>query len=501
MPQTINTNVASLNAQRSLNSSQADANTALQRLSSGLRINSAKDDAAGLAISNRLTSQINGINQAIRNAGDGISVSQIAEGALSETGNLLQRMRELSIQSANASNSTADRAALQVEVAQLQSEMDRIANTTSFGDKKLLNGSFTSQTFQVGAQAGETIDLSISNARSSALGQNYSVTGMFDNLQRAATGADAATANTIAAQTLTFTVGSETSTVAVATDSSAKAIATNISSSVGGLTASAKTTATAKFANDTTADAATKFTINGVTLTIDMSAKNTAILKATALADAINANAILSSSLTVTSSSTDTVTMVDADGDNIVMLGASGNDETATDIEFDSGSDGTVDLTEEAGSIAAVAIGKLTLTGASSTTYQVYSDTDALVADSSDSGSPDTGTVAANTTRISDVDISTVAGANEALSLIDSALTTLNTQRATLGAVQNRFESTIANLQNVSENSTAARSRIQDADFAQETANLARAQILQQAGISVLAQANAQPQNVLALLQ
>jgi flagellin len=469
-------------------------------LSSGLRINSAKDDAAGLAISNRLTSQINGINQAIRNAGDGISVSQIAEGALSETGNLLQRMRELSIQSANASNSTADRAALQVEVAQLQSEMDRIANTTSFGDKKLLNGSFTSQTFQVGAQAGETIDLSISNARSSALGQNYSVTGMFDNLQRAATGADAATANTIAAQTLTFTVGSETSTVAVATDSSAKAIATNISSSVGGLTASAKTTATAKFANDTTADAATKFTINGVTLTIDMSAKNTATLKATALKDAINANAILSSSLTVTSS-TDTVTMVDADGDNISMLGASGNDATATDIEFDSGSDGTVDLTEEAGSIAAVAIGKLTLTGASSTTYEVYSDTDALVADSSDSGSPDTGTVAANTTRISDVDISTVAGANEALSLIDSALTTLNTQRATLGAVQNRFESTIANLQNVSENSTAARSRIQDADFAQETANLARAQILQQAGISVLAQANAQPQNVLALLQ
>ena len=500
MPQTINTNVASLNAQRSLNSSQADANTALQRLSSGLRINSAKDDAAGLAISNRLTSQINGINQAIRNAGDGISVSQIPEGALSETGNLLQRMRELSIQSANASNSTADRAALQVEVAQLQSEMDRIANTTSFGDKKLLNGSFTSQTFQVGAQAGETIDLSISNARSSALGQNYSVTGMFDALQRAATGTDAETANTIAAQTLTFSVGSETSTVAVAKDSSAKAIATNISSSVGGLTASAKTTATAKFANDTTADAATKFTINGATLTIDMSAKNTATLKATALKDAINANAILSSSLTVTSS-TDTVTMVDADGDNISMLGATGNTQTNTDVVFDSGGDGTVDLTEEAGSIAAVAIGKLTLTGASDTTYSVSSDTDSLVADSSDSGSPDTGTVAANTTRISDVDISTVAGANTALSLIDSALTTLNTQRATLGAVQNRFESTIANLQNVSENSTAARSRIQDADFAQETANLARAQILQQAGISVLAQANAQPQNVLALLQ
>ena len=159
MPQTINTNVASLNAQRNLNASQSEANTALQRLSSGLRINSAKDDAAGLAISNRLTAQINGINQAIRNSADGISVSQVAEGALAETSNILQRIRELAVQSANASNSSADRTALQSEVTQLTSEIDRIANNTAFGTNKLLNGNFLNQTFQVGANVGETIDV------------------------------------------------------------------------------------------------------------------------------------------------------------------------------------------------------------------------------------------------------------------------------------------------------------------------------------------------------
>ena len=171
MPQIINTNVASLNAQRNLNASQSDANTALQRLSSGLRINSAKDDAAGLAISNRLTSQINGINQAIRNAGDGISLAQVAEGALEESPTFLQRIRELAVQSANASNSSADRAALQAEVNQLISEIDRIANNTAFGASKLLNGNFLNQTFQVGANVGETIDVSINSAKAKDLGR------------------------------------------------------------------------------------------------------------------------------------------------------------------------------------------------------------------------------------------------------------------------------------------------------------------------------------------
>ena len=211
MPQTINTNVASLNAQRNLNSSQSDANTALQRLSSGLRINSAKDDAAGLAISNRLTSQINGINQAIRNAGDGISVAQVAEGALSETGNILQRMRELAVQSANASNSTADRAALQSEIAQLTLEVDRIASNTAFGETKLLDGTFTSQTFQVGANRGETIGISVASAAASELGSRGVTFQNMLTLGSAAAAAAAADAG-VQSQTLTFGVTQNGST-------------------------------------------------------------------------------------------------------------------------------------------------------------------------------------------------------------------------------------------------------------------------------------------------
>jgi flagellin len=501
MPQTINTNVASLNAQRSLNSSQSDANTALQRLSSGLRINSAKDDAAGLAISNRLTSQINGINQAIRNAGDGISVAQIAEGALSETGNILQRMRELAVQSANASNSSADRTALQTEVAQLQQEMDRIANTTSFGATKLLNGSFSNQSFQVGAQVGETISLSISAARSSDLGQTYAVTSLMDNLQNASVSTSLAAANAITAQTLNFAVGTDTTAVAVAADSSAATIAADISSQVANLTASASTTATLQLNATGVTDTSSIFEINGKSITVDLNAAGAnATTKATALKDAILADSELSATLTI-SSATDTVTLTDTSGNNITVVQDSTNEATGNDITFDSGTSGTVTLTELNADRFGVAVGAITLTGGANTTYSVYSDTDTTITTSTASGSPEAATVSAGTTRVSDVTIATVAGANSAISMIDSALTQLDTQRATIGAVQNRFDSVIANLSSVSENSSAARSRIQDADFAQETANLARAQILQQAGISVLAQANAQPQNVLALLQ
>ena len=233
MPQTINTNVASLNAQRNLNSSQSDANTALQRLSSGLRINSAKDDAAGLAISNRLTSQINGINQAIRNAGDGISVSQVAEGALSESGNILQRVRELAVQSANSSNSAADRTALQSEVNQLVSELDRIANNTAFGTTKLLNGTFSSQQFQVGANVGETIGVSIASSKSADLGfvNNVAFTG-FDIAD--VTASAGTPASGVTAQTLTFTASGTATTVSVGTGASAADIAASFNAEVAG---------------------------------------------------------------------------------------------------------------------------------------------------------------------------------------------------------------------------------------------------------------------------
>ena len=497
MPQTINTNVASLNAQRNLNSSQSDANTALQRLSSGLRINSAKDDAAGLAISNRLTSQINGINQAVRNSNDGISAAQIAEGALSESGNILQRMRTLAVQSANATNSSSDRAALQAEVTQLTAELDRIASTTAFGETKLLNGSFQSKSFQVGAQVGETITVSIDSARSSDLGKIYSVAGLTANLQDV----DATTSG-VTAQNLVFNIQGETTTVAVGAGDSAKTIAGNISSNVGGLTGSASTSATVIFTGGgNNGGAADAFTINGVTLNIDMSAINSNDTKADALVSAINSDSTLSGSLTATDlGAGNGLSIVDADGDNI-DIGYTGNANSAFDVDFTGG--GAAESVASGGN--AVVTGSITLTGTANTTtnsdYSVYSDTDAAITAGTSTAVQNSSGVTQLSTRVDDVDLTTVAGANTALGLIDSALTQIDSQRADLGAVQNRFESVIANLSNVAENSSAARSRIQDADFAQETANLARAQILQQAGISVLAQANAQPQNVLALLQ
>ena len=506
MAQTINTNIASLTAQRNLAASQKDAASAMERLSSGLRINSAKDDAAGLAIASRLTSQINGINQAVRNANDAISVVQIAEGALSESTSILQRMRELAVQSANASNSSADRTSLQSEVTQLASELDRIANTTSFGNTKLLNGSFASQTFQVGAQVGETFDLSVSSAKASDMGTTFAVAGLMSNVQEATAGT-ATTDNPITAQNLIFSVDSVTTTVAVAADTSSKQIAADISAQVGGLTASASTSATIQFSEGSTqGHTAEQFIINGQTLTVDMSSATlggtTAALKAGALKTAIDSNSALSGSLTV-SVSTDTITLADSDGDNVELTlvdGASGV-SAAMAVSFDSGGTGSEALTQDANNVG-IATGAISLTGSANVTYSVYSDTDTEVADSTSEASPDvTSSVTQTANRVSTMDISTAAGANTAMAIIDSAITTIDSQRATLGAAANRLDSVVSNLSNVAENSQAARSRIMDADFAAETAALAKNQVLQQAGISVLAQANAQPQNVLALLQ
>ena len=491
MPQTINTNVASLNAQRNLNTSQAEANTALQRLSSGLRINSAKDDAAGLAISNRLTAQINGINQAIRNSADGISVSQVAEGALAETSNILQRIRELAVQSANASNSSADRTALQSEVTQLTSEIDRIANNTAFGTNKLLNGNFLNQTFQVGANVGETIDVSISSARAQDLGTVYDV-DFSTGLTIAET--KATITNGVTDQTLTFSKGGTSTDVSVVAGSSAKTIAADISSSVSGLSASASTVAVATFAG--TGGATDILEVNGVSLgAIDLS--GTAAATATLVAAAIASQSSLSG-LSVSDDLAGVLTITDADGDNIVFTGGTAFTETLGVETTVNGvtSSGSLQVTAPGGDVTVT--GDIDFTSGASGNWTGGSDDATGKVFGSASA---TGTANAGSDRVDDVDISTVAGANTALALIDSALTTIDSQRAELGAIQNRFDSVISNLSNVSENSSAARSRIQDADFAQETANLARAQILQQAGISVLAQANAQPQNVLALLQ
>jgi flagellin len=391
----INTNVASLSAQNQLNRSQSMNDQALQRLSSGLRINSAKDDAAGLAISTRFQSQISGLNVAQRNANDGISLAQTTEGALNEITNNLQRIRELAVQSANASNSASDREALNDEVQQRIAEIDRISGQTAFNGLKVLDGTFGQQSFQVGANAGETINVNVTTGtRQNQIGSIATSSGSNIDLSDV-TGANQAIAVAIGE-------GSGNSIAIEFGDASATLSGMGVSATSGNVM---------QFVAD-------KINAAGV--------------------GGLYADAITSGSQTV------------------IKLSAS------DDLRF------AFDTT--AGAISAGELDTATL-------------------------------ISASQGSLVDLNVSDVEGANDAILRVDSALSVVNGLRSQLGAVQNRFESTIANLQTSVENLSASNSRILDADFAAETANLAKSQVLQQAGISVLAQANARPQQVLSLLQ
>jgi flagellin len=466
----INTNVASLNAQRNLESSQSLASTSLERLSSGLRINSARDDAAGLAISNRLTTQINGLNQAARNAGDGISLSQTAEGALGEVSSNLQRIRELSVQSANGTLSGADRTALQTEVTALVAEIDRVATQTSFNGLNLLDGNFTSVDFQVGANVGETVTVaSIASARSSSLGQFQ---GFVLTDQSIGVASDTPAAQSVTVDGNTVSLGT------IANDARAVSAALNASGLGFAATADATSVASATTTVLGSAADADVYTINGVAINIT----NTGVAasnEANAVA-AINAQSA-ATGVVATDDGTG-VALSAADGRNITTsFVANGGAGSATVADYGFAADGTTGATVDVNFVAGAGVtGNVTFTGAFN---------------------PGSQAIGAAGTALSTVDISTVAGALTGITAIDSALASISTTRAELGAVQNRFESVISSTRIASENAEASRSRILDADFAAETANLTKSQILTQAGISVLAQANAQPQQVLALLQ
>ncbi len=753
MPQVINTNIASINAQRNLTKSGEMLNTSLQRLSSGLRINSAKDDAAGLAISTRFTSQIQGLSQASRNANDAISLSQVAEGALQEVTNLLQRTRELAIQSANGTNSSSDRAAIQDEVNQLKQELTRIATTTTFNGLNILNGELRNALFQVGAEANQTIGVTIRDTRATAIGSNQMSTNNADGLEGAtrkqlyigtvggtggaALGAEVAVAQANAStngySASNFTVSSvssagvtTTQTVAVAADDQANTIATNLSA-LNGVKARGFNQVTVS--NVATPDVATNITLNGQVIS------DGADTSANSIATEINANATLQAQGIYAVSNGTSVEITGLDGRDMVfastagtgvfdMVGLRGGAATTlvateattfggrVDIELDErfsiasdvdsiiidgtatttavgngtitdrinsttttandlnnnigaqnvtlvGSAGAATVAVTAGQSADSIVtginavsGSTGITAEARTTatlsnlsangnvsFTIYGDnaiganvsatvttadlgalmnainnvagttgiTAALGGDNSSvvlthqtgknitlqnfthsaavdyaapsvtpvSGTGSTlvaaveqsitvtgnaennaggvavtlydggarsnfdttvvggeitflsadafnvasdisglasvgtslfagGANTANSSTLFDVgqvDVSTQAGANAAISIIDGALDQISQVRAELGAVQNRFGSTISNLANNVENLQAARSRIQDADFAQETANMTKAQILQQAGIAILAQANSLPQNVLALLK
>ncbi|MEW5890873.1 MAG: flagellin [Pseudomonadota bacterium] len=497
MPQVINTNIASLNAQRNLNTSQSSLAVSLQRLSSGLRINSAKDDAAGLAISDRMTAQIRGLNQAVRNANDGVSLAQTAEGALSQSSNLLQRIRELAIQSANSTNSATDRAALQSEVNQLKNELNRVASTTTFNGLKVLDGTFANQAFQVGADANQTITVSISGAAATDLA-NYSVTGNNSNASTgtgqaiAATTTVASVTNNITAQTLTISGSTGTTTVSVAAGATAYTIASNVNAVSGVTGVTAKATNTATLAS-LSASGTVTFTLGSGSSTATIQAAVTTS-DLSALQKAIN-NTSGTTGVTATVSG-GTLTLTQADGKDIRIEGFDISGSTGGTLTVTGAGGDAVTLTDDAGDSTVVAG---TVTFNSPNTFSVSSNVAGTAGSVLDTAASTA--VSASASYVSAIDISTASGAQSAIDVVDAALAKVSSIRADLGAIQSRFESTITNLQATSENLSGARSRIQDADFAQETANLTRAQILQQAGVAMLAQANALPQNVLTLIR
>ena len=614
MPQVINTNIASLNAQRNLNASQGQANVALERLSSGLRINSAKDDAAGLAISERFQSQIAGLNQAQRNANDGISLAQTAEGAMDEITNNLQRIRELAVQSANATNSPSDRQALNQEVQQRIEEINRIAAQTSFNGLKVLDGTFDTQTFQVGANTGETIAISGLDSRGSQIGSvlketaglssdiigpgeagvteldlssidftagDITVAGNLGSTSLAATndysGVGSSRADRIAAfagdlQTaIRNEAGFEDATVTVDGDT---LNINNPTTTAGTLASFSVTDNTGSAGNTTTASASNipdngnvsvsegagfvydssmtgTITVGGNEVNIDFSSVASGQDAADAIEAAINAAPISQTNITVDYNTnefvfTDTAnsggvtfdlsledstgTASNSTGSSISELAAAEELSLAQSFEngdtynFEVDINGDVFTFEGMGSLNDIVSqinAQSTETGIranlnSQNDEIIFSsqfgepfdiiidadiDGDGIYGGVDDYTKPVNATVADDTYAVTGVDISSPEGADIAMISIDYAIDTINGYRAELGAVQNRFESTIANLATTSENLSASNSRIRDADFAAESAELARTQVLQQAGLSVLAQANARPQQVLQLLQ
>lgn len=673
----INTNVPSLTAQRNLGMSANSMQTSMQRLSSGLRINSAKDDAAGQSIANRFTAQVRGLNQAARNANDGISLAQTAEGALGEITNNLQRLRELAVQSANATNSASDRASLQNEASQLLAEIDRVSTQTAFNGSKLLDGSFKAQTFQVGANANETIEIDVNGATTKQLGVSdaASVSSMqsanaikegdlvingvvigasvaaYDtasanqsasaiakaaaiNLKSAETGvtatvdANIAEGAAMAAGTTNGTIsinGIATATISTASDTTANRAATvkainAISSQTGviardtgndttgveliaadgrnimvsyatGLTSAAtgvhagtnygsfslssskdieiqrgsttgleanaglqagtyktQVASISTTTNSGNAFAAGDFKVNGVLVGASLASSDTAstsgnATSAIAKAAAINAvsaqsgvtavaNANVVNGATMTASAAAGTFTIN--GVTTATIAVSGTDASAarqsviTAINAISGrtgvvatDDGTngVKLTAQDGrNIVVNATGLTSLqtgvTGSGGASFQGTFTLSSAKAITVEAGTTDVQSAIGNTdlavgtygsTKVGEslekLDISTFEGATAALASIDNAITSVDTNRSALGAVQNRFTSTIASLQITSENLQAARGRIQDADFAAETTNLSKSQVLQQAGIAMLSQANQTSQNVLSLLR
>ncbi len=478
MSTSINTNISALAAQSSLRKTGLAQDTAMERLSTGLRINNAKDDAAGLAISTRMTANIRGISAAIRNANDGISLTQTAEGSLNAIQDNLQRIRELAVQSANTGNNNSDRSALNAEASQLIAEIDRVANNSAFNGIKLLDGSFQNQSLQVGAgnDANDRITISIGNAKASALGVGSGSSYTATTTSNAVT----ATALTAAGQVTIngFNVGATVADGVSSSDATSSAISkANAINAIAGQTGVTATVGATEITASAASAAATTFTlgVNGVTITgtTDATGKGAA----SSIAAAINA---VSSQTGVSASVTDGATgaykLTAVDGRNIVLTTTS------------AGSSGLT---------AGTTYGKLSLTTSQSAGITV-GGTAAAAVGATAAYTASTATAGAG---VSSIDLTTATGAQTALSTLDRAINTVTDSRASMGAYQNRLSATISNLETTSVNLSASRSRILDTDYAKETTNLAKSQIITQAATAMLAQANQSAQSVLALLK
>ena len=516
MALTVNTNVSSLNAQRNLAKSGEGLATSMERLASGMRINSAKDDAAGMQISTRLTSQISGLAVAQRNANDGISMAQTAEGALQSSTDILQRMRELALQSANGSNSTSDREALQKEVTALQTELTRIADTTTFGGQKLLNGDYGTQQFQVGSDSNQTIGVTLNSAAAEDIGLRgkgfdlAAITGFSGASETAKTFADT--------DSLSVTAGGKTNNIDLTTGMSAADLAGQFNSTEGVFGVGATTqVAVGDFGlTNTAAEDVVTLNVAGVEISATAAATGDGTVAALdAAIDTATTEALAAKGITASVVNNGT----DANDDLLIFTNANGENIDVT-MEIQGGATDGLDGTVSAYDGTAVIAGGVTVSATADTTVNKTStitgrlDVSNAVLDSDFSTLSVTGTGALNgatttnatldtttsLTSIANLDISSAGGSQSAIDVIDAALQQIGNERAELGAVQNRFSQTISNLANIQENASASRSRIQDTDYATETAQMTKNQILQQAGTSILSQANQLPQAALSLL-
>jgi flagellin len=487
---TINTNIGALSAQANMTKVNNDFNTAMTRLSSGMRINAAKDDAAGMAIAEKMTSQVMGINQAVRNATDGKNLIDTTESAHVEVSNMLQRVRELAVQSASDTNTSSDRGNITAEARQLLQEINRVAENTTFNGMKVMDGSFSGKQFQIGADAGQTLSISIDSTAATDIGAYKEST----LASAAATG--------VAAQDIVITGGAGSAQISATAGQSAESLASavNAVTSQTGVAATAKTQATLSFTGAAAAAGTVSFTLNGTSIGTGVAISTDAggALDLTSLRDAINSKSASTGITATMGDNNASIVMTDANGGNITIDDYT-HTATTTGITLSIDADGDASTAAVTSTLATGAA--TTITGQVSFTSTESFAVSATAAATGFFGNAAAASFTAELDSVADIDLSTAEGSAKAIEVIDVALQKISQSRGDLGAVSNRLDSTISNLTNISVSTQAAKSQIVDADFAQESTNLARGQILSQAATAMLAQANSSKQNVMSLLR